>query len=151
MATRYSIRIDPWWRPLLLVGAATADNSYVDVGEEAVEVQFGLFHRTIPRSEIEGAEPKRWPVWMGVGWRTDLRGTFGLIGSYQGVVEIRLRTPLRVWGVLNCPKLAVSLEEPDRFLEELGAAPKRETAPSETPRSEDAAAEATSSENAPSS
>jgi hypothetical protein len=27
---RYYIRVDPWWRPLVLAGGATRENAYVD-------------------------------------------------------------------------------------------------------------------------
>jgi len=117
------MRLDPWWRPLLLIGGATPSNSYVELSEDAVNFRFGwLFRRTLPRSDIEEAVPRRWPLWYGVGWRTNFRGLIGLIGSYQGVVEIHLRTPGRVWGLFSLRRLAVSLEEPQRFLDFLGAA-----------------------------
>lgn len=120
--TRFQMRIDPWWQPLLLVGGGTQDGSYLELSDDALTVRFGwLFQRTIPRSDIEEAVPSRWPVWMGVGWRTDLRGLFGLIGSYRGVVELRLRAPIRVWGMLTCRRLAVSLEEPEQFVAALAA------------------------------
>ena len=122
-STRFPMRLDPWWRPLLLIGGATSSNSYVELSEDAVTVRFGwLFRRTLPRSDIEGAVRTRWPLWHSVGWRTNFRGLIGLIGSYQGVVEIRLRTPRRVWGLFTLRRLAVSLEEPQRFLDSLGVA-----------------------------
>jgi hypothetical protein len=114
--------MDPWWRPLLLVGGATSDTAYVELDKENLTFRFGFFYQqTFPRSEIEAASPREWPLWLGVGWRTTFRGTVGLIGSYQGVVEVRLRSPARTWGLISYDRLAVSLEEPEQFLAELGA------------------------------
>ena len=119
-STRFQMRIDPWWQPLLLVGGGTRDSSYVELNDDTLTARFGwLFQRAIPREDIEGVTQTRWPLWMGVGWRTNFVGGFGLIGSFRGVVEIRLRTPIRVWRVVTCRRLAISLEEPERFVEAL--------------------------------
>lgn len=115
---RFQIRIDPWWQPLLLAGGATRDGSYVQLEQGRVKLQFGwLFSHEISLSDIESVQEMSWPVWYGVGLRTDFVDLVGLVGSHQGVVELRLRSPLRVWGLLRCRRLAVSLEEPQRFVE----------------------------------
>ena len=44
----------------------------------------------------------------------------GLIGSYQGVVEVKLRTRTRAWAVFPCDRIAVSLEDPDGFIAAIG-------------------------------
>jgi hypothetical protein len=117
MKTRFPIHIDARWRPFLLVGGATHANSYVQVDDENVTFRFGrLFSRKLPRSEIESARSIRWPIWMGIGWRSNLRGVIGLIGSYHGVVEVRLRTRGRAWRVFPCDRIAVSLEDPEGFM-----------------------------------
>jgi hypothetical protein len=114
---RFPIRIDGIWRAPMLVGGATKQTSYVDVGEEEVTVRFGyLFNRTIPKSEILGAAPRRWPLWYGLGWRSNLRGVIGLVGSYENVVEMKLATRGRAWGVFPCDRIAVSLEDPEGFI-----------------------------------
>lgn len=116
-ATRFAIRIDPIWRPLLLCGGATRDNSFVEVTDEHVTFHFGLlFLRTIPRGEIVAVESRHWPLLMGIGWRSDLRGTIGLIGSYEGVVEVRLASRSRVWFIFPCDRICVSLEDPNGFM-----------------------------------
>ncbi len=118
---RFPIRIDPIWRPLLLGAGATRGRSYVEVSEKEIGFRFGFwFRREVPRSEIVGAAPRQWPVWYGVGWRSNLRGVIGLIGSYQGVVEVRLKNRTRAWGVFPCDRIAVSLEDPDGFIAALG-------------------------------
>lgn len=117
---RFQIRIDPVFRPLLLAGGATRDNSYVEVGDDRVEVRMGLlFHRSVPRSEIESVGTRGWPLWYGVGWRFALPAVVGLIGSYQGVVELRLRHRERAWVLFPYDRLAVSLEEPEEFIQAL--------------------------------
>ena len=119
-ANRFQIRIDPLWHPLLLPGGATPATSYVELKGDTIEIEFGwLFKETLRRDEVVEALIRQWPVWMGVGWRTNFLGQVGLIGSYRGVVELRLRTPIRVWRAVRCQRLAISLEEPGRFLEAL--------------------------------
>ena len=120
--TRFLMQLDPWWRPLLLVGGATPDNSYMELADDRLSLYFGLlFNRTIPREQIESAAEADWPLWMGVGWRAGFGGRYGLIGSYQGIVELTLREPIRVLNLLNFTRIAVSLEEPEAFLQALDA------------------------------
>jgi hypothetical protein len=123
VSERFQIRIDPWWQPLLLVGGGTREGSYVEIDEGKVKVRFGwFFDREIALGDIEGVQEMSWPLWYGVGWRTNFSDLVGLIGSHQGVVELALRTPLQVWGLLRYKRLAVSLEEPQRFIEAMARA-----------------------------
>ena len=93
--TRFPMQLDPWWRPLLLVGGATPDNSYPELTDDGRSLHFGLlFNRTILREQIESVAEADWPLWMGVGWRAGFGGRYGLIGSYQGIVELTLREPI---------------------------------------------------------
>lgn len=144
---RFPIRIDPIWRPFVLAGGAISDNSYVDVAEESVTFHFGLlFTRTIPRSEITSVESRHWPLIAGIGWRSTLRGVIGLIGSFDGVVEVRLAKRSRAWFVFPMDRICVSLEDPNGFMAALHTppepeeqpppqpAPKRARAPSSRPR-----------------
>ena len=117
---RFQIRIDPVWQPLLIVGGAVRSNSYVELRDTEIEISFGLlFRHVIARDNIEGATKIDWPFWMGVGWRTNFRDQTGLIGSYNGVVEMTLKEPLRVW-LVNSKRIAISLEDPDVFVAGLG-------------------------------
>jgi hypothetical protein len=120
--TRYQMRIDPAWRPLVLAGGALKNNSYVDVTPEAVTFHFGyLFNHTEKRGDITEVKQRSWPWWMGVGWRTNLRGLVGIIGSYRGVVEVAFEGQSRAWGFLPLNRIAVSLEDPDGFVKALAA------------------------------
>jgi hypothetical protein len=121
MAERFAIRIDAFWRPFLLIGGAGRENSYVEIAEDSITARFGwLFNQTIPRDEIESAELVPWPWWAGIGLRLlYFNGGVGLVGSYDGVVEIRFRQRRRLWGFTGYRRLAVSIEEPERFLQAL--------------------------------
>jgi hypothetical protein len=84
--------------------------------------RFGwLFNYSFPLADIEGAGMRSWPLLYGIGWRSNLFGVIGLIGSRGNVVEVRLRRGQWVWMVLPlpCNRLAVSLEDPEAFLEAL--------------------------------
>ena len=58
---------------------------------------------------------------MGVGWRAGFGGRYGRIGSYQGIVELTLREPIQILSLFNFTRIAVSLEEPEAFLQALDA------------------------------
>jgi hypothetical protein len=118
---RFQIRIDSIWRALLLLGGATRDNSHVELTDAGVRFRFGLlFDRLIPYEDVKAVFARSWPLLYGIGWRSNLRGVIGLIGSYHDVVEVRLkkRGP-RAWAVFPVDRVGVSLEEPERFIYEL--------------------------------
>ena len=128
---RFHIRIDPLWRPLLLLGGATHDNSFVEITPDTVTFRFGFFFsRAYPRDQIFGAAQRNWPLWMGVGWRHNLRGVVGLIGSYNDVVEVRVPGKSRVIG-LSFDRIAVSVKDPEGLIAALTpkAAPRAGAAP----------------------
>jgi len=120
--TRFPIRRSPWWATLLLLFGATPGRSYVELAGDRLVARFGwLFNYSFPLADIEEAEMRSWPLVYGIGWRTNLSGVIGLIGSGGNVVEVRLRRGRWVWMVLPlpCNRLAVSLEDPEAFLEAL--------------------------------
>jgi len=124
-AIRFPIRRDPWWAPLLLLFGATPGRSYVELAGDRLVARFGwLFHHSFPLTGIEGAGMRSWPLLYGIGWRTNLIGVVGLTGSYRNVVEVRFKRRRWVWMLLplSCNRLAVSLEDPDAFLEALAKA-----------------------------
>ena len=129
---RFLIRREAWLQPLLwLVGLVRDSNSYVAIEGERLRVRFGwFFHQTFALSDIEGVEAMRWPWYYGLGWRSNLVGLVGVVGSMRGVVAIRFRERQRVGGIvplvkLRCDRLAVSVREP----EELVAALRRTVTP----------------------
>ena len=114
---RFQIRVDPVWRPFMLIGGATRENSYAEVTDDGITVCFGLlFKRAIPFGDVKEVFARSWPFLYGIGWRSNLRGVIGLVGSYSGVVEIRLNERSRAWGVFPCDRIGVSLEDPEGFI-----------------------------------
>jgi hypothetical protein len=110
------------WAPLLLLLGATADLSYVELADDRLVARFGwLFHHSCPLIDIEGAGRRSWPLLYGIGWRSNLIGLIGLIGSHQNVVEMRFKRRRWMWMLLplSCNRLAVSLEDPEALLEAL--------------------------------
>jgi len=118
---RFAIRIDPIWRPFLLAGGATRDNSFAELTDGGIHFRFGLlFDRLVPYGDVKAVFPRSWPFLYGIGWRSNLRGVVGLVGSYHDVIEVRLKARARpLWGIFPMDRIAVSLEEPERFVFEL--------------------------------
>ena len=122
---RFPILLSPYWRPLLLPFGGTPKRSYVELEDGALHVRFGwLFNHRFPLSQVEAASPSHWPLLAGIGWRTNFRGTVGLIGTYVNVVEIRFkeRQRLRMLLPTSCKRLYLSLAEPRDFIAALGQA-----------------------------
>ncbi|MCH7616512.1 MAG: hypothetical protein J4O14_09900 [Chloroflexi bacterium] len=117
---RFQMRIDRVWAPAVLVGGATRSNSYVDVTPEAVTFHFGyIFNHTQGRDEIRDVRARSWPWWMGIGWRSNLRGLLGLVGSYRNVVEVSFERRSLAWGVLPMDRIAISVEDPEGLIKAL--------------------------------
>jgi len=120
--TRFHMRIDAMWRPLLALFGSTQGASYVDVGKNDVRFGFGvLFHETVARDDIASVREAHWPLLGGIGWRMTFDRRIGLIGSRTGVVEVRLREPRPVrFSLFRLPwrfeAICVSLEDPVGFI-----------------------------------
>jgi hypothetical protein len=118
---RYAVRIDPIWRPLLAPFGALESGSYAEVRNHGIHIHFGfLFERTFSHEEIESASRWQPAWWHGIGYRSNLAGRISLLGSHQGVVEVRLKKRSRSWGVFPLKRIAISLQDPQGFLDELG-------------------------------
>jgi hypothetical protein len=116
---RFPILISPLWRYLLLPFGATASRSFAEIKEGELHVRFGrLFDHRFPLEEVESVSLGHWPVWAGVGWRTNFRGSVGLIGTYVNTVEVRFKEPQRVRLVfpVRCERLYLSVEDPHDFI-----------------------------------
>jgi hypothetical protein len=119
---RFQMRIDPVWRPLLLPFSGWQSGSFAEVTDDSVRFRFGLlFDRTFPLSDVAGARRRDAHWWHGIGWRSNLLGRIGLLGSHSGVVEVRFKTRTRALGVFPCDSVAISLQDPDGFLATLKA------------------------------
>ena len=122
-AQRFPILISPLWRALLLPFGVTAERSFAEIEDGRLRVRFGqVFDQQFPVDEVEGADLSRWPLWAGIGPRTNFRGNVGLIGTYVNTVEVRFKEPQRVRLLfpLTCQRLYVSLEDPHAFIAALG-------------------------------
>lgn len=119
----FQIAIDPVWQlPLLLVGATPA-RSTATLGRDSVELQFGFTRVEVPYSAIADVRERDWSWLLGIGIRVASDKTLGLIGSRRGVVQITLKAPT-VRGVLfmrHPRNLAISMAEPERFIEAVRA------------------------------
>ena len=121
-ATRFPILRSPVAAALLSIFGGTPDRSYLELTDGRLTARFGwLFNHSFPLADIEGAGRRSWPLLYGVGWRSNLFGVVGLIGARENVVEVRLKQRRWVWMLLPlpCNRLAVSLEDPEAFLEAL--------------------------------
>lgn len=130
---RFPILISPMWRPFVLPLGGTPERSYVELEDGVLHVRFGwLFNHRFPLDAVEAASPSHWPVWAGIGWRTNFRGTVGLIGTYVNSVEVRFKQPQRVRMILPtpCRRLYLSLEQPRDFI----AALRKATEPPAPPK-----------------
>jgi len=116
---RFPMQLSPFWLPLLALFSATPSRSFVETDGNTLRVRFGFFHHVFPCSDVKSARERNWPLLFGIGWRTNLVGLVGLIGSYRNVVEIRFRSRHRVNMLvphLRCDRLAISLKDPKTFL-----------------------------------
>ena len=128
------MRLDPVWRPLLLIGGAHPANSYAELEGEALRLHFGvLFHETLQVAELVSAERSNWPIISGIGWRTNFGRRIGLIGSQGGVVRLALsdRREMHLrpfpWA-MRIDDIRISMEEPDDFIAAVNAAIARRSA-----------------------
>ncbi len=128
MTTKFfPIAVSPVWRPFLLPLGVTANRSFAEIADGDLHVCFGRFDYYFPLDDVEEATLARWPIWAGVGPRTDFRGVVALLGTYVNVVEIRFKEPhqIRMLVRVPCKRLFLSLEEPHTFINAL----KRRTTP----------------------
>jgi len=115
---RFELAISPVWRPALLVLGVTPKRSYIEIVEENVHVCFGRLEYDFPLEAVEDVRLSRWPLWAGVGARTNFRGTVGLVGTYVNVVKITFKEPqqLRLLVRTTCKQLFISVDEPHALI-----------------------------------
>ena len=120
---RFAIARSRWWGPLLALFGGTAARSYVTVNDDGCVARFGFYRIALPHEQIAAAEVGTWPWYGGIGWRTNFKGTLGLIGARDGVVLITLAAPVRTH-LLKIPitvtKLYVSVENSQGVIAALG-------------------------------
>jgi hypothetical protein len=125
---RFPILITELSQLFMIPFGVTRKRAFAQVQDGELRVRFGpMFDERFSLKNVETAETARWPRWAGVGLRTNLRGSVGLVGSYKNVVRLTFKEPVNVRLYLlpvQCRKLYLSLEHPDRFLEAIGKTPK---------------------------
>ena len=116
---RFPILVSPFWRALLFPFGVTPERAFAAIDDGELRVSFGrLFDHRFPLEAVETVAPSRWPLWAGIGLRTDFRRTVGLVGAYVNTVEVRFKKRQRVRMVvpLPCERLVLSLEDPEAFI-----------------------------------
>jgi hypothetical protein len=117
-AKRFALAISPVWRPALLLFGVTPKRSFIEIGEEDLHVCFGRLEYHFPLEAAEDVTLSRWPLWAGIGARTNFRGAVGLVGTYVNVVKITFKKPqqIRLLVRTTCKELFLSVEEPHAFV-----------------------------------
>lgn len=121
---RFDININIFVRPLLAAFGATRSNSYVETEGDELHVKFGfLFEERLPLSSLKKVRRVPWPLWAGLGWRTNFVGAVGLVGALDRVVRLDFDPPHKVRVLLNVPleSLYVSVEDADGLVKHLEA------------------------------
>jgi hypothetical protein len=124
---QFKIRVDRWWWPLLIVsGILPSSPRYVALEDSVVRVRLGRLETRFPRASVKAAQRVRGDFGWSIGWHVVFVGTKALIvnGSLAGMVEVRVEPPLVARSLIvpvNCEYVRFSLEEPDAFLDALGA------------------------------
>lgn len=121
---RFPMRLTPALKPLFALFGGTQEQSYVEVTDDTVRFHFGpTFDETVQISEIDAARERSWNMWYGLGWRLYPKWGVGLVGSLDGVVEIRFKRPhtMRILSVVpyKAQRISVSLQDPQGFLDAL--------------------------------
>src|SRR3990172_5001193 len=89
---RFPILVSPFWRALLFPFGVAPEAGVRGEGYGELRVRFGrLFDHRFPLEQVEVAAPARWPLWAGIGLRTDFRRTVAFVGAYVNTVEGRFK------------------------------------------------------------
>ena len=121
--------------PALILGlaflwsfAATlrAPTSFVAIAEERTRIRFaGFVDTVVANKDIKSAKRVKWPIWGGIGIRTNFRGHVALSSMWGEAVEIELRNPIRVYVVpklwkVKATRLTVTLRNSHKVAEHFG-------------------------------
>lgn len=124
MSRRFAIRFDGGFRWLFTLLLLPPSASYVEVGEDEVQVRMSWgFRARIPRWTVTSATPYGKTVfsWGVHGWG----GRWLVNGSSRGIVSVKLEPSARAW-VMGFPirlkELLVSVEDPEGLTRALAPA-----------------------------
>jgi hypothetical protein len=110
--------------PVLHTFGVHPETSYVELGDDTLEVSMGRwFHERIPLADIARIAPSDWPWWGGLGVKLAHHG-IGVVASTDGVVNVQLKSPLKMHAVIvvDSSQLWISLADRDAFLAALSTA-----------------------------
>jgi hypothetical protein len=112
--------------PVLHTFGVKAETSFVEIDGDALHVSMGVwFDERIPLSRIAQVAPSEWPWWGGLGVKTAPHGGVGVVGSTEGIVNVKLsekqRVSLKIVHV-EAEQLWLSLEDRDGFMKALASA-----------------------------
>ncbi|MFN0148811.1 MAG: hypothetical protein ACKVT1_20095 [Dehalococcoidia bacterium] len=126
---------------LWLFGVALrAPTSFVAVAPERTRIRFaGFVDTVIDNRDIAGVRVVKQSFFMGLGVRTDFRGTVSLSSAWGEVAEITLNRPIRIWLVprlvpLFGRRLRVSVRHPAKLVERFGEPPTQSSPSAARPR-----------------
>lgn len=123
MRHRFPILISRLGALLLLPFGVSRQHAVIQLRDGKMRVEFGpMFDETFDLEAVEGVERASWPIWAGIGPRTNLRGAVGLVGAYSNIVRVRFKEPQRVrlfMVPVTCQRLYVSLEDAHAFTDAL--------------------------------
>ena len=110
--------------PLLKLIKVNDSNSYVDLGSDAMVVQFGYIDATIPYSNIDTVEVKSWGLIYGIGLRPGPDESLGYIATAGDAVWVALKEPQDLKAgpgslTMNRARIALSMEDNDAFAQAL--------------------------------
>jgi hypothetical protein len=111
--------------------ALRAPTSFVAVADERTRIRFaGFVDTVIANSDIIAARRVKWPLWGGIGIRTNFRGHVALTSAWGEAVELDLKKPVRVYIVprlwkVNAERLTVSIRNGYKLVEHFGERPRQ--------------------------
>jgi hypothetical protein len=122
-ARRFPFRFSGWLLPLFWIVGLSQRSSLVELDDDELRVRMGwAFRARIPRSAIVRSR-RGGNLWFSIGVHGGF-GVWAVNGSAQGTVWIDIDPPVRAGAVgfpIRLRRLALGLEDPDRFLGALGA------------------------------
>jgi hypothetical protein len=107
--------------------ALRAPTSFVAVAEERTRIRFaGFVDTVVANNDILSAKTTKWPIWGGIGIRTNFRGHVALCSAWGEAVEMDFRHPIRIWVIprlwkVQATRLTVSIRNGEKLVDRLGS------------------------------
>ncbi|MEX0783546.1 MAG: hypothetical protein WD557_12925 [Dehalococcoidia bacterium] len=114
--------------------ALRAPTSFVAIAEERTRIRFaGFVDTVVANADIAAARRVSWPLWGGIGIRSNFRGHVALTSAWGEAVELDLRNPVRIWIIprlwkVKADRLTLSIRNGQKLVDHFGERP-RESSP----------------------